>query len=217
MLLPPGYLARVYSAVRAAGGVCVSDEVQVGYGRLGEYFWGFEQQGVVPDVIAVAKSMGNGHPLGAVITTRRIAEAFASEGSFFSSAGGSPVSCVVGSTVLSVLEEDGLQENARVMGALLADGLRGLALRYPRLGAVHGMGLYLGVEVVSGGPDAPDAAGARELCDALLDEGVIVQPTGDHKNVLKIKPPLTLDEVSVERFLGALDHVLKMADARSRL
>ena len=217
MLLPPGYLKRVYDAVRHVGGVCISDEVQVGYGRLGTHFWGFEQQGVIPDIVAVAKAMGNGHPLGAVVTTRRIAEAFAAEGSFFSSAGGSPVSCVIGSAVLTVLDEDGLQARAAVVGEELADGLRALATRHPRLGAVHGLGLYLGVEVVRAGPDDPDPEGAREICEALLDEGVIVQPTGDHKNVLKIKPPLTLDSVAVGRFLKALDHVLTMADARSRL
>jgi 4-aminobutyrate aminotransferase-like enzyme/Ser/Thr protein kinase RdoA (MazF antagonist) len=215
ILLPHGYLRDVYAAVRARGGLCVSDEVQVGYGRLGEHFWGFEQQGVVPDIIAVAKAMGNGHPLGAVITTRDIAARFAVEGSFFSSAGGSPVSCVVGSTVLRALEEDGLQERARVVGAELTDGLRALADRHHRLGAVHGMGLYLGLEI--GGPDSPDPDGAREICDAMLDEGVIIQPTGDHKNVLKIKPPLTLDLPGVARFLAALDHVLTMADARARL
>jgi 4-aminobutyrate aminotransferase-like enzyme/Ser/Thr protein kinase RdoA (MazF antagonist) len=215
ILLPHGYLRDVYAAIRARGGLCVSDEVQVGYGRLGEHFWGFEQQGVVPDIIAVAKAMGNGHPLGAVITTREIAARFAVEGSFFSSAGGSPVSCVVGSTVLRAMEEDGLQERARVVGLELADGLRALAARHPRLGAVHGMGLYLGVEI--GGPDSPDPEGAREICDAMLDEGVIVQPTGDHKNVLKIKPPLTLDLPGVARFLAALDHVLTMSDARARL
>ena len=217
ILLPPGYLREVYRAVRAAGGVCVSDEVQVGYGRLGEHFWGFEEQGVVPDVIAVAKAMGNGYPLGAVITTREIASRFAVEGSFFSSAGGSPVSCVVGSTVLRVIEDDALQERARLIGGELVEGLLGLALRHSRIGAVHGMGLYLGVEIVSDGPDSPDPVGAREICDAMLDEGVIVQPTGDHKNVLKIKPPLTLDTAGVDRFIGALDHVLTMADARGRL
>jgi 4-aminobutyrate aminotransferase-like enzyme/Ser/Thr protein kinase RdoA (MazF antagonist) len=217
IVLPEGYLAEVYRAVRAAGGLCVSDEVQVGYGRLGSHFWGFEQQGVVPDVIAVAKAMGNGHPLGAVVTTREIAERFAAEGSFFSSAGGSPVSCVVGDQVLRIIEDDGLQENARLVGMGLADGLADLAKRHPRLGAVHGMGLYLGVEIIAGGPDLPDPEGAREICEALLDEGVIVQPTGDHKNVLKIKPPLTLDDDAVSRFLHALDHVLTMADARSRL
>jgi 4-aminobutyrate aminotransferase-like enzyme len=217
IMLPDGYLRGLWEAVRARGGVCVSDEVQVSYGRLGEYFWGFEQQGAVPDVIAVAKAMGNGHPLGAVITTREIADAFAVEGSFFSSAGGSPVSCVVGSTVLRVLDADGLQENARVVGALLADGLRALAERYPVLGAVHGMGLYLGVEVVSGGPDEPDPEAAAAICVDLLEEGVIVQPTGDHKNVLKIKPPLTIDADAVGRFLAALDGVLERRASRAAL
>ncbi|WP_062203236.1 aminotransferase [Demequina salsinemoris] len=215
--LPDGYLAGVWEAVRARGGLCISDEVQVSYGRLGDHFWGFEQQGVVPDVITVAKAMGNGHPLGAVITTREIAEAFAVEGSFFSSAGGSPVSCVVGTTVLDVLEADGLQENARVVGGLLADGLRSLAGAHPTLGAIHGMGLYLGVEVIAGGPDDPDPTAAREICEALLDEGVIVQPTGDHKNVLKIKPPMTIDAPAVERFLTALDRVLTWRESRAQL
>jgi len=215
ILLPHGYLRDVYAAIRARGGLCVSDEVQVGYGRLGDYFWGFEQQGVVPDIIAVAKAMGNGHPLGAVITTRDIAARFAVEGSFFSSAGGSPVSSVVGATVLRAMEEDSLQDRARVVGQELIEGLQALAARHARLGAIHGMGLYLGVEI--GGPDSPDPDGAREICDAMLDEGVVVQPTGDHKNVLKIKPPLTLDLPGVARFLAALDHVLTMADARARL
>ena len=217
VLLPDGYLAGLWDAVRERGGVCVSDEVQVSYGRLGAHFWGFEQQGAVPDIIAVAKAMGNGHPLGAVITSREIAEAFAVEGSFFSSAGGSPVSCVVGSTVLRVLDEDRLQDNARVVGALLGDGLRELCDRFGALGAVHGMGLYLGVEVVRGGPDAPDPRAAREICAALLEEGVIVQPTGDHKNVLKIKPPLTIDAPAVERFLRALEGVLARREARAEL
>jgi len=217
IMLPDGYLRGLWEAVRARGGVCVSDEVQVSYGRLGKYFWGFEQQGVVPDVIAVAKAMGNGHPLGAVITTREIADAFSAEGSFFSSAGGSPVSCVVGSTVLRVLDEDGLQENSRVVGTVLTDGLRALAARYPVLGAVHGMGLYLGVEVVAGGPDAPDPAAAAAICVDLLEEGVIVQPTGDHKNVLKIKPPLTIDADAVARFLAALDGVLERRASRAAM
>lgn len=224
ILLPDGYLAGVWEAVRARGGLCVSDEVQVSYGRLGEHFWGFEQQGVVPDVIAVAKAMGNGHPLGAVITTRAIADAFASEGSFFSSAGGSPVSCVVGSTVLRVLDEDGLQRNALVVGELLASGMADLARRFPMVGAVHGMGLYLGLEVVEAGgggagagAPAPDPDAAREICDDLLERGVIVQPTGDHKNVLKIKPPLTIDAAAVDRFLLALEEVVALRAARSRL
>ena len=117
VLLPDGYLAAAYSAVRAHGGLCIADEVQVGYGRLGHYFWGFEQQGVVPDIITVAKGMGNGQPLGAVITRREIAEALEAEGYFFSSSGGSPVSCRIGMAVLDVMAEEGLWENAREVGA----------------------------------------------------------------------------------------------------
>lgn len=217
VLLPEGYMAGLADAVRARGGLVVSDEVQVSYGRLGEHFWGFEQQGFVPDVITVAKAMGNGFPLGAVITTREIAQAFAVEGSFFSSAGGSPVSCVVGSTVLDVLEADGLQENARLMGERLREGLEALSLRYPALGAVHGMGLYLGVEIVAGGPDQPDKEGAAQVCEALLDYGVIVQPTGDHKNVLKIKPPLTIDAPAVDHFVASLGAVMELREARARV
>jgi len=127
------------------------------------------------------------------------------------------VSCAVGATVLKVLDDDALQNNARVVGAALADGLRALACRYPQLGAVHGMGLYLGVEVVSGGPDEPDPVAAAAICDDLLSEGVIVQPTGDHKNVLKIKPPLTIDTASVSRFLAALDGVLARRASRAAL
>jgi 4-aminobutyrate aminotransferase-like enzyme/Ser/Thr protein kinase RdoA (MazF antagonist) len=206
VLLPPGYLAEAYARVRAAGGLCIADEVQVGYGRLGAHFWGFEHQDAVPDIITVAKAMGNGHPLGAVITTRAIADAFATEGSMFSSAGGSPVSCVVGMTVLDILRDEALQENARVVGEVLRPGLLALAERHPLIAAVHGMGLYLGVELMRAGMPAPAEAAA--ICDALLLRGVIVQPTGDHKNVLKIKPPMVITRESAEFFLAELDAVL---------
>lgn len=211
VLLPDGYLAGVFERVRALGGVCISDEVQVSYGRLGEHFWGFEQQGAVPDVITVAKAMGNGQPLGAVITTRAIAEAFAAEGSFFSSAGGSPVSSRIGLAVLDVLEREGLQENARVVGGHLRDRLLALADRHPAIGAVHGMGLYLGVELVTDRSTfAPATQLATEVCDLLLELGAIVQPTGDHKNVLKIKPPLVITRESVDFVVDALDRALAM-------
>jgi 4-aminobutyrate aminotransferase-like enzyme/Ser/Thr protein kinase RdoA (MazF antagonist) len=209
LMLPDGYLAGVYERVRARGGVCIADEVQVGYGRLGHYFWGSEQQGVVPDVITVAKAMGNGHPLGAVITRREIAESFAAEGSFFSSAGGSPVSSVVGLTVLDVMRDEGLQQNAATVGDHLAARLRGLGDRHPLVGAVHGLGLYLGVELVRDRETLePATAEAALICERMLQEGVIVQPTGDGKNVLKIKPPLCITRQSADRFVDALDLVL---------
>jgi 4-aminobutyrate aminotransferase-like enzyme len=209
MALPDGYLAAVYRAVRAAGGLCIADEVQVGYGRLGEHFWGFEQQGVVPDVITVAKGMGNGHPLGAVITTREIADSFAREGSFFSSTGASPLSCRVGLAVLDVMADEQLQDNARVVGAHLRAGLEELEERHRLIGAIHGMGLYLGVELVSDRETLEPATQAvRAICERLLTLGVVAQPTADLMNVLKVKPPLCLTVESADFFLAALDRVL---------
>ncbi|WP_439590874.1 aminotransferase [Microbacterium sp.] len=211
VLLPDGYVAGVYERIRALGGVCISDEVQVGYGRLGHHFWGFQQQGAVPDIIAVAKAMGNGQPLGAVITTTAIAEAFEQEGSFFSSAGGSPVSSRVGIAVLDAIEDDDLQGNARRVGEAFAGALCTLAETHPAIGAVHGMGLYLGLELVDPVTQAPATALAHSLCDALLEEGCIVQPTGDHKNVLKIKPPLCITLEATAFVASALDRALTAA------
>jgi 4-aminobutyrate aminotransferase-like enzyme/Ser/Thr protein kinase RdoA (MazF antagonist) len=207
--LPEGYLAEVYAAVRESGGLAIADEVQVGLGRLGRWFWGFEQQGVVPDVVSVAKSLGNGFPLGAVITTADVAARFEAEGSFFSSTGGSPVSSVVGSTVLEVIRSEGLQERARVVGDRLKAGLLALAERHPIIGAVHGEGLYLGLELVRDrATREPATEETAAICDRLRLLGVVMQPTGDHKNVLKIKPPLVLPEDAADVFVARLDEVL---------
>ncbi len=207
--LPPGYLQALYAMVRERGGLCIADEVQVGYGRLGHYFWGFEEQGVVPDIITVAKGMGNGHPLGAVITTRAIADALEKEGYFFSSSGGSPVSSVVGMTVLDVLRDEGLQENARIVGDHLKARLEALCQRFPLAGAVHGMGLYLGLEFVRDRTTlSPATQETAAICNRLRELGVIMQPTGDHLNVLKIKPPLCLSIESADFFADMLERVL---------
>lgn len=207
--LPDGYLEQVYAAVRRHGGLAVADEVQVGYGRLGGWFWGFEQQGVVPDIVCVAKAMGNGHPLGAVITSRAVAERYREQGYFFSSTGGSPVSSVVGLTVLDVLRDEDLQGNAVRTGALLKGGMQALAGRHPLIGAVHGDGLYLGLELVRDrGTLEPATEETAELCDRMLELGVVVQPTGDHLNILKIKPPMCLDAEAASFFLAALDRAL---------
>jgi 4-aminobutyrate aminotransferase-like enzyme/Ser/Thr protein kinase RdoA (MazF antagonist) len=207
--LPPGYLAQVYAAVRSAGGLCIADEVQVGYGRLGTGFWGFAEHGVVPDVVTMAKAAGNGHPLGFVVTRREVAEAFGSQGSFFSSVGGSPVSSVVGLAVLDALERDGLQHNAALVGAHLSDRLRTLADRHPMIGTIHGHGLYQGVELVRD-PETREPATheAVAVCERLLDLGVLSQPAGDHSNVLKVKPPLCLTRRSADLFVDALDDTL---------
>lgn len=207
--LPDGYLRQVYDATRAVGGLCIADEVQVGYGRLGTHFWGFEQQGVVPDIVTVAKAMGNGHPLGAVITRREIADAYRTQGYFFSSAGGSPVSSVVGLTVLDVLRDERLQDNALEVGGYLKRRLEELAARHPLIGAVHGSGLYLGVEFVRDRETLePATEETAAICDRLRELGVIVQPTSDRQCVLKIKPPMCLTRRSADVFAAALDDVL---------
>jgi 4-aminobutyrate aminotransferase-like enzyme/Ser/Thr protein kinase RdoA (MazF antagonist) len=209
MALPDGYLQQVYAAVRAAGGLAVSDEVQVGYGRLGEWFWGFMQQNAVPDVISIAKSTGNGYPLGAVITSRAVADLFRSQGYFFSSTGGSPLSCAIGMTVLDVLRDEGLQNNAARVGAHLKARLQALQEKHAIIGTVHGIGLYLGVEMIRDAETlepAPEETSA--ICDRMLELGVIIQPTGDHMNILKTKPPLCIDIEGADFYVDALHRVL---------
>ncbi|HEY0449336.1 aminotransferase [Actinophytocola sp.] len=209
MVLPHGYLGAVYGAVRRHGGLAIADEVQVGYGRLGEWFWGFEQQDVVPDIVTVAKAMGNGHPLGAVITSRRIAEAYRNQGYFFSSTGGSPVSSVVGLAVLDALREDRLQENTRVVGEHFRRRLQELAERHPLIGTVHGRGLYLGVELVRDrGTLEPATEETAAICQRMLELGVVVQPTGEWQSMLKVKPPMCMTRESADFFVDTLDHVL---------
>ncbi|MBV5245951.1 aminotransferase [Mycolicibacterium sp. PAM1] len=209
MALPDGYLRQIYAAIRAGGGLAISDEVQVGYGRLGQWFWGFQQQDAVPDIVSVAKSVGNGYPVGAVITTRAVAQAFATEGYFFSSTGGSPLSCAIGMAVLDVLHEEGLQDNAFRVGGHLKGRLEGLRDKHPLIGTVHGFGLYLGVEMVRDPQTlepAPEETSA--ICDRMLDLGVVIQPTGDHQNILKTKPPLCIDVEAADFYVDTLDRVL---------
>jgi 4-aminobutyrate aminotransferase-like enzyme len=210
VMLPEGYLAQAYEAVRSVGGLCIADEVQVGYGRLGHHWWAFDMHGVTPDLITVAKAMGNGHPLGAVITTRAIADAFAAEGSFFSSAGGSPVSCVTGITVLDIIRDEQLQANAAHVGDRIIERCLELAQRHEIIGAVHGMGLYLGIELVRDRETLePATAECYAICDRLRELGVIVQPTGERANVLKVKPPMCLTESSADFFVEMLETVLR--------
>ena len=148
IVLPRGYLAEAYRHVRKAGGVCIADEVQVGFGRLGSHFWGFETQGVVPDIVVLGKPIGNGFPLAAVVTTEPIAASFDNGMEFFSTFGGNPVACAAGLAVLEVIEDERLQERAWRVGSHFIAGLRRLAERHPVIGDVRGSGLFLGVELV---------------------------------------------------------------------
>jgi 4-aminobutyrate aminotransferase-like enzyme len=209
-LLPDGYLASAYTSVRAAGGLCVADEVQVGYGRLGDFFWGFQQQDAVPDIVTMAKCTGNGIPVGAVVTTGAIAEQLRVEGSFFSSMGGSPVGSVAALATLDALESEGLQGNAVRIGHRIANGVIALAEDHPIIGTVHGLGLYRGIELVRDRDSLEPASDeAFAICERMRELGVIVQPTGDYMNVLKIKPPLCIDEAAADRFVDALAVTLR--------
>ncbi|BDN82021.1 MULTISPECIES: aminotransferase [Mycobacterium] len=209
MALPDGYLDAVYTAIRAAGGLTIADEVQVGYGRLGKWFWGFEQQGVVPDIVAIAKATGNGHPVGAVITSKAIAQRFRSQGYFFSSTGGSPLSSAIGIAVLDALKSERLQHYALAVGSHLIARIRKLATKHPLIGTVHGFGLYIGVEMVRDRKTLePAAEETAAICDRMLELGVIIQPTGERMNILKTKPPLCIDMTAADYFADTLDRVL---------
>lgn len=209
VVLPEGYLAAAYGHVRRAGGVCIADEVQVGFGRTGSHFWAFETQDVVPDIVTLGKPMGNGHPLGAVITTPEIAAAFANGMEYFSTFGGNPVSCAIGLAVLDVIADEALQENARLIGERLQAGLRGLASRHPAMGDVRGLGLFLGVELVRDRTTLePAGEEAGHVASRLRERGVLVSTDGPFHNVLKIKPPLVFTREDADYLVTALDDVL---------
>jgi len=206
---PAGYLADAWQRVRAAGGVCVADEVQAGFARTGDHFWGFESQGVVPDIVTLGKPMGNGHPLAAVITTPDIAERFAGASEYFNTFGGNPVSCAAGLAVLDVIEQEALQENARVTGAYLRQALGGLQSRHAAIGDVRGAGLFAGVELVRDrGTREPAPAIARAVMNGMRGEGVLVGRTGVADNVLKIRPPLVFTRQHADRLVEVMDRVL---------
>ncbi|HEX6887703.1 MAG TPA: aminotransferase [Candidatus Nanopelagicales bacterium] len=204
--LPDGYLREVAQAVRAAGGLVIADEVQVGYGRLGSHFWGFQVHGVVPDIVCLAKATGNGYPVAAVVCRREVAESFAVEGSLFASMGGTPAGAAAAIATLRAIQAEDLQGNAARMGARLRAGLERLVARYPMAGAVHGRGLYLGLELVADPETREPATEATDaLCERLLGLGVVMAATGDFMNVLKIKPPLCIDAAGVDFLLEALE------------
>ena len=210
IVLPEGYLAEAYAAVRAAGGVCLADEVQVGFGRVGEHFWAFERQGVVPDIVTMGKPIGNGHPMGAVVTTPEIATGFVNGMEYFNTFGGNPVSCAIALAVLDVIADEKLQENARRVGGFLLDGLRELQQRHDAIGDVRGCGLHLGVELVRDrAARTPDRPKAKAVVEAMKARHVLLSTEGPDDNVLKIKPPIVFSQANAEEFLDKLDQVLR--------
>jgi 4-aminobutyrate aminotransferase-like enzyme/Ser/Thr protein kinase RdoA (MazF antagonist) len=210
IFFPEGYLAETYKYVRAAGAVCIADEVQVGFGRLGTHFWGFETQGVVPDIVVLGKPIGNGFPLAAVITTAGIAASFANGMEFFSTFGGNPVAAAAGIAVLDVLEEEKLQGNALRVGQFLIAGLKELQKKYALIGDVRGSGLFLGIDLVRDRETrAPATDEADYVVNRLRDCGILAGTDGPYHNVLKLRPPLMFREADAELFIPTLASVLE--------
>jgi 4-aminobutyrate aminotransferase-like enzyme/Ser/Thr protein kinase RdoA (MazF antagonist) len=209
IILPDRYLASVYAIVRAAGGVCIADEVQTAYGRTGTHFYAFEAQRVVPDIVVLGKPIGNGYPLGAVVTTPQIAASFDNGMEFFSTFGGSTVSCVVGLAVLDVVQHERLQEHAQAVGASLLNRLRALSETHPLVGDVRGSGLFIGVELVKSRETLePATAEASEIANRMRHRGILLGTDGPFANVLKIRPPMPFTLEDGEFLAGTLAAVL---------
>ena len=209
IILPDRYLASVYAIVRGAGGVCIADEVQTAYGRMGTHFYAFEAQGVVPDIVVLGKPIANGYPMGAVITTPEIAASFDNGMEFFSTFGGSTVSCAVGLAVLDVVQEERLQEHARDVGSFLLDELRTRIGRHPLVGDIRGSGLFLGVELVKDRQAlTPAAAAASDVVNGLRERGILIGTDGPFANVLKIRPPMPFARADAHHLASTLAELL---------
>ena len=209
IVLPPDYLKTAYNFVRDAGGVCIADEIQVGFGRVGSHFWGFQTQNVIPDIVTMGKPMGNGHPMGAVVTTPEIAQSFNNGMEYFNTFGGNPVSCSIGIAVLDIIKQDNLQEQALETGSYLLEQLSDLLTRHKRIGDVRGSGLFIGIEIVSNKQDKiPRKDLAKYIIERMKDHGILLSTDGPRDNVIKIKPPLVFDKTDATRLIQVLDKIL---------
>ena len=210
--LADGFLKQAYDVVHAAGGLCIADEVQIGMGRVGEHFWGFELHGVTPDIVTIGKPLGNGHPLAAVVTTPDIAQSFLNGMEYFNTFGGNPVSAAIGQSVLDVIADQHLQSNARTMGNYLMSNVRDMANEFEFIGDVRGSGLFIGVEFVT---DRDSQNPATEMTSNLMEfareRGVFLSSDGPANNVLKIKPPLVVNQSDIDLFLAVLADGLRVA------
>ena len=214
IIFPAGYLAEVYRHVRDAGGVCIADEVQTAYGRPGHSFYGFEEQGVIPDIVALGKPIGNGYPIGAVVTTRDIAASFDNGMEFFSTFGGSTVASIVGATVLEIVLADRLQQHADRVGARLLERLHLLAYRHELVGDVRGSGLFIGIELVKSRltlEPAPEAA--DDVVNYMQESGVLIGTDGPYHNVLKVRPPMPFGDEDADALLESLEQALSVVSS----
>ncbi|WP_299349056.1 aminotransferase class III-fold pyridoxal phosphate-dependent enzyme, partial [uncultured Maritalea sp.] len=205
---PKGYLQAAYAAIRAEGGICVADEVQCGFGRVGDHFWGFELQDVVPDIVVMGKPIGNGHPLAAVVTTRELATSFANGMEYFNSFGGNPVSMAVGMAVMDVIENENMQSHAKELGAYILNRWQTFKDKYEFVGDVRGHGLFLGIELVKDRETlepATDLAG--QIVNEMRERAILLSTDGPLENVLKFKPPMVFNKENADFLCDTLDAV----------
>ncbi len=198
--LPEGFLSQAYQLVREAGGICISDEVQTGCGRMGKTFWGFQLHDVIPDIVTIGKPLGNGHPIAAVACTQEVADKFANGMEYFNTFGGNPVSCAIATEVIRTVKRDKLQENALLVGEFLKKELKTLAKEFPVIGEVRGQGLFLGIELVDPKLN-PLAAQTDYLANRMKDHGILMSTDGPDHNVLKIKPPIVFTKENAKELL----------------
>ena len=194
IVLPEGFLKKSFELVRKSGGLCIADEVQIGFGRMGTDFWGFETCGVIPDIVTLGKSIGNGHPLSAVVTSKEIADKFNNGMEYFNSYGGNPVSCAIGEAVLQVIEDEALQKNAEKVGNYLIEELIKLQSQCRFIGQVRGQGLFIGIELIHNNDTLkPNHTLAKRVANEMKDAGILISVDGPDHNVLKIKPPMVFN------------------------
>jgi 4-aminobutyrate aminotransferase-like enzyme len=205
--LPQGFLKKSYEIIRKNGGICISDEVQVGCGRLGKSFWGFQLHDVVPDIITIGKPLGNGHPIGAVVCTKEIGESFANGMEFFNTFGGNPVSCSIGTKVLRIVKGQNLQENSKKVGNYFKKILKELSKEFDIIGDVRGQGLFLGIEFIDQNMN-PLYLETKYIVNRLKEFGILANLDGPKNNVIKIKPPLTFCKDNCDKFIFYIRKIL---------
>ncbi|HEY3755236.1 MAG TPA: aminotransferase class III-fold pyridoxal phosphate-dependent enzyme [Opitutaceae bacterium] len=211
VVFPDGYLKHTYGHIRAAGGVCIADEVQTGFGRTGTHYWGFETQGVIPDIVTMAKGIGNGAPLGAVVTTPQIAASVAQR-THFNTFGGNPVVSAVGKAVLEVIDQENLQARSLELGAHILAGLKQLQAKYPVIGDVRGKGLMLGIEFVK---DRTTKEPGKEICAQVVENakelGLLLGKGGLWGQTIRFAPPMCITRADADYLLAVLDEAIGSA------
>ena len=208
LILPEGFLQKAFELVKKDGGLCIADEIQIGFGRMGSHFWGFESESVVPDIVTMGKSMGNGHPLSAVVTTKEIADKFNNGMEYFNSFGGNSVSCAVGQAVLDVIKDESLQDHALKVGDYLLEQLQQLKQHHEIIGDVRGRGLFIGIELNRDEDLTPADTEAHNIINRMKEKGILLSTDGPDHNVIKIKPPIVFNIENAEELVNTLDETI---------